>query len=69
MLLDTQFLTGHLARFGAAEIPREQYLRKLQDALNHEAIWPFAHLRHRHPRPLAGRSKQRCLCPAPSGSA
>ena len=41
MLLDTQFITTHLARFGAIEIPREHYLRKLSDALNHEAIWPF----------------------------
>jgi leucyl/phenylalanyl-tRNA--protein transferase len=40
-LLDTQFITAHLARFGAIEIPRERYLRKLQDALNREAIWPF----------------------------
>jgi len=41
MLLDTQFITAHLARFGAIEIPRERYLLKLQDALNREAIWPF----------------------------
>ncbi|MDD3445972.1 MAG: leucyl/phenylalanyl-tRNA--protein transferase [Zavarzinia sp.] len=30
-LLDTQFVTGHLMRFGALEIPREHY-RKLLDA-------------------------------------
>ena len=41
VLLDTQFITAHLARFGAIEIPREQYLLKLADALNREAIWPF----------------------------
>ena len=41
MLLDTQFITAHLARFGAIEIPRELYLLKLADALNREAIWPF----------------------------
>ena len=40
-LLDTQFLTAHLARFGAVEIPREQYLMKLNCALSREAIWPF----------------------------
>jgi leucyl/phenylalanyl-tRNA--protein transferase len=40
VLLDTQFITPHLARFGAIEIPREQYLTKLGDALNREAIWP-----------------------------
>jgi leucyl/phenylalanyl-tRNA--protein transferase len=38
-LLDTQFITAHLTRFGAVEIPRERYLLKLQDALNREAIW------------------------------
>ena len=39
LLLDTQFITAHLARFGAVEIPRQQYLRRLHDALNREAIW------------------------------
>jgi leucyl/phenylalanyl-tRNA--protein transferase len=42
VLLDTQFITSHLARFGAIEIPRARYLRMLQDALNHEAVWPFS---------------------------
>ena len=41
-LLDTQFITTHLARFGAIEIPRERYLLKLHDALNREAAWPFS---------------------------
>jgi len=41
LLLDTQFITTHLARFGAVEIPRDQYLLKLAHALNREAIWPF----------------------------
>jgi leucyl/phenylalanyl-tRNA--protein transferase len=41
VLLDSQFLTAHLARFGAVEIPREQYLMKLAHALSREAIWPF----------------------------
>jgi leucyl/phenylalanyl-tRNA--protein transferase len=40
-LLDTQFITSHLARFGAIEIPRQRYMALLHDALNHEAIWPF----------------------------
>jgi leucyl/phenylalanyl-tRNA--protein transferase len=40
-LLDTQFITAHLARFGAIEIPRVQYLQRLNDALNREALWPF----------------------------
>jgi leucyl/phenylalanyl-tRNA--protein transferase len=41
VLLDTQFITSHLARFGAVEIPREQYLVKLAQALGATAIWPF----------------------------
>ena len=33
VLLDTQFLTPHLARFGAVEIPRRQYERRLAEAI------------------------------------
>lgn len=32
-LLDTQFMTQHLARFGAVEIPRATYRRRLAEAL------------------------------------
>src|SRR5438552_2770422 len=32
-LLDTQFVTAHLARFGATEIPREDYRKRLRAAL------------------------------------
>ena len=32
-LLDTQFMTEHLAQFGALEIPRATYRRKLSEAL------------------------------------
>ena len=41
-LLDTQFLTSHLARFGAYEIPREEYLVRLHAAVAQPAIWPTA---------------------------
>lgn len=41
-LLDTQFITAHLAQFGAVEIPRAQYLALLNQALNREAIWPLS---------------------------
>jgi leucyl/phenylalanyl-tRNA--protein transferase len=41
-LLDTQFLTAHLARFGAVEIPRAEYLLLLQDAIRRDALWPEA---------------------------
>ena len=40
VLLDAQFLTAHLARFGAYEIPREDYLARLHAAIAREAIWP-----------------------------
>ena len=36
-LLDTQFITEHLATFGASEIPRVEYLRRLSTALAVEA--------------------------------
>lgn len=32
-LLDTQFVNDHLTQFGCLEIPREEYLRQLQSAL------------------------------------
>jgi leucyl/phenylalanyl-tRNA--protein transferase len=36
-LLDTQFLTEHLAQFGAVEMARDDYLKLLDEALRHEA--------------------------------
>ena len=42
-LLDTQFLTAHLAQFGAIEIPRDDYVRLLDEALAGKAEfsgWP-----------------------------
>ncbi|MCG3212075.1 MAG: Leucyl/phenylalanyl-tRNA--protein transferase [Anaerolineae bacterium] len=41
VLLDTQFITPHLHRFGAVEIPRAEYLRRLDAALRTETdFWP-----------------------------
>jgi leucyl/phenylalanyl-tRNA--protein transferase len=40
VLLDTQFLTRHLATFGAYEIPRESYLLLLHQAIARDAVWP-----------------------------
>ncbi|MEM8824061.1 MAG: leucyl/phenylalanyl-tRNA--protein transferase [Pseudomonadota bacterium] len=37
LLFDTQFLTDHLIRLGAIEIPRLQYQAKLRNALGHPA--------------------------------
>ena len=36
-LLDTQFITGHLATFGAYEVPRRQYQKMLEVALTGDA--------------------------------
>ncbi len=38
MLLDTQWMTDHLRQFGGMEIPREEYLKLLAEALADEAI-------------------------------
>ena len=38
-LLDTQFITAHLAQFGTIEIPRDEYLARLDRALTREAYW------------------------------
>ena len=41
-LLDTQFRTEHLDRFGCTEIEREQYLRRLGEAVGQTTTWlPF----------------------------
>jgi leucyl/phenylalanyl-tRNA--protein transferase len=40
VLLDTQFLTRHLATFGATEIPRGEYLLLLHRAIAANAVWP-----------------------------
>jgi leucyl/phenylalanyl-tRNA--protein transferase len=39
-LLDLQFVTPHLARFGAIEVPRAQYHRLLADALRYRGVFP-----------------------------
>ena len=41
-LLDTQFLTTHLARFGGIEISRARYRRLLAEALAYRASFPVA---------------------------
>ena len=38
-LLDTQFVTSHLTRFGAIEIRREFYKQRLAEALEVPAVW------------------------------
>jgi leucyl/phenylalanyl-tRNA--protein transferase len=39
-LLDTQFVTPHLAQFGAIEISRARYRRLLAEALRYRAVFP-----------------------------
>jgi leucyl/phenylalanyl-tRNA--protein transferase len=39
-LLDTQFVTAHLAQFGAVEIPRARYRTLLDAAVEQPARWP-----------------------------
>jgi leucyl/phenylalanyl-tRNA--protein transferase len=36
-LLDAQFMTAHLAQFGAIEVPREDYLKLLAEAVTSDA--------------------------------
>lgn len=39
LLLDTQWTTPHLERFGCLEIPRTEYMRRLQEALKVDATF------------------------------
>jgi leucyl/phenylalanyl-tRNA--protein transferase len=39
VLLDTQWVTGHLQQFGAIEVTRRRYLRRLDEALAIEATF------------------------------
>jgi len=38
-LLDTQYSTEHLERFGVVEIPRDAYVERLDEALSVDATW------------------------------
>jgi leucyl/phenylalanyl-tRNA--protein transferase len=58
MLLDTQFVTTHLAQFGAHEIPRDVYHARLEQAVQEPATWPAA------PDPVVLRDAIRALLPA-----
>ncbi|MBL6079315.1 leucyl/phenylalanyl-tRNA--protein transferase [Belnapia sp. T18] len=61
ILLDSQFLTEHLAQFGAHEIPRPDYKRRLAQAVTMRAEWYIA--------PDSGLldAEIRALRPAPHG--
>jgi leucyl/phenylalanyl-tRNA--protein transferase len=60
-LLDTQFVTNHLAQFGAVEIPRDAYKALLSAALEVRARWlpaPEARLLAAEIRVLAHRAPE-----------
>lgn len=38
-LLDTQYSTAHLERFGVVEIPRSEYMDRLEHALSINTTW------------------------------
>jgi leucyl/phenylalanyl-tRNA--protein transferase len=38
-LLDTQYSTEHLERFGVEEIPRSEYMQRLDEALREDPTW------------------------------
>lgn len=40
-LLDTQFVTHHLAQFGTEEVPRDLYRAQLTAAVDLPAEWPL----------------------------
>lgn len=56
-LLDTQFETPHLARFGVVEVPREDYRDMLSDAVSQPARFPT--------EPLAEQEMERFLASLP----
>ena len=54
-LLDTQFVTSHLAQFGAIEVPRDNYKALLATAVQVAANWMAA------PEPTALQSEIKTL--------
>jgi leucyl/phenylalanyl-tRNA--protein transferase len=62
-LLDTQFITGHLAQFGTVEIPRAEYKTRLARAVEQDVGWDAA------PEPEMLREAIRALrAPAPEAA-
>lgn len=51
-LLDSQFITRHLRRFGATEIPRSEYRQRLAEALKQTADFSRVPTRHEIERVL-----------------
>ncbi len=61
-LLDTQFVTPHLASLGAVEIPRAEYHQRLGRALDRPALFP-----PRRPGPASGPAALATLDRAAAG--
>ncbi|EKE68980.1 leucyl, phenylalanyl-tRNA-protein transferase [Oceanibaculum indicum P24] len=57
VLLDTQFVTSHLTRFGAVEIPREDYKNRLAEALTVAARFPTGDVRNAYSALLQSSSQ------------
>ncbi|MBU3665083.1 MAG: leucyl/phenylalanyl-tRNA--protein transferase [Chthoniobacterales bacterium] len=59
-LLDIQWVTGHLESFGAREISRAAYIKRLRDAMQWDCLFPargpvvVPGLSRDRPRPIAG---------------
>ena len=56
-LLDAQFLTSHLQQFGAVEVPRDDYVEMLDDALAEEAEFRVRAMRSAARRRMARARK------------
>ena len=69
-LLDTQFVTSHLAQFGADEIPRERYKAQLAAAVAVPARWlpaPSAEALEGEIKAMYAQSAERARAAGPSG--
>ena len=63
-LLDTQFVTAHLAQFGAVEIPRDRYRALLAEAVDLPARWllePDPGLMAAEFRAIAARQREQAV--------
>jgi leucyl/phenylalanyl-tRNA--protein transferase len=71
-LLDTQFITGHLAQFGTVEIPRAAYKALLARAVDQAVVWeasPAPELLNQAIRGLRAPAPEDASCgPGPSDS-
>ena len=71
-LLDTQFITGHLAQFGTVEIPRAAYKARLAQAVDQAVVWeasPAPELLNQAIRGLRAPAPEDASCgPGPSDS-